>query len=187
LRACFCTHKASQNAALRASSYADNRARGHDLSSRIVLSPAPFFFLCCANFCNLLLARGVARQREVAIRLALGAGRLRLLRQLLTESVLLSLIGGLVRLLIAFWMTPLLGALSPIQAVSLSNSLSDFCIDARVLTFSLLVSLSASVAFGLIPALKAARSGDLMMTLKQGGQRSGGISADRRWLRSDLC
>jgi predicted permease len=148
----------------------------------LIIAVGFLLLICCANVANLLLVRGVAREREIAIRLALGAGRWRVVRQMLTESMLLALAGGLAGLLLAFWIMPLLSTLIPIRAVSLATYLGDFRIDARVLQFSMLISLLTGAIFGLIPALKVAGSSDLVRTLKQREQRSGGQSSGRRWL-----
>jgi predicted permease len=107
----------------------------------LIIAVGFLLLICCANVANLLLVRGVAREREIAIRLALGAGRWRVVRQMLTESMLLALAGGLAGLLLAFWIMPLLSTLIPIRAVSLATYLGDFRIDARVLQFSMLISL----------------------------------------------
>jgi putative ABC transport system permease protein len=138
--------------------------------------------ICCANLANLLLARGVAREHEISIRLALGAGPSRLVRQLLTESLLLALLGGVAGLLLAYWIAPLLGGLSPVQAVSLATFLRDFRIDAHVLEFALFLSLLTAAIFGLIPALRLVRSPDLITIIKQREQRAGGASGGRRLL-----
>jgi putative ABC transport system permease protein len=138
--------------------------------------------ICCANLANLLLARGVARQREIGIRFALGASRPRVLRQLLNESLLLALFGGAAGLLLAYWITPLLATVSPVQVVSLGSFLRDFRIDARVLGFCFLLSLLTAVIFGFIPALKVIRSRDLITTLKEGEHRVGGSARGRRVL-----
>ncbi len=148
----------------------------------LIIAVGFLLLICCANVANLLLVRGVAREHEITIRLALGAGRWRVIRQLLTESLVLALAGGMVGLLLAFWVMPLLSTLVPVQAVALASFLSDFQIDARVLEFSFLVSLATGAIFGLIPALKVAGSSALMATLKQREQRSGGQSSGRRWL-----
>jgi putative ABC transport system permease protein len=141
-------------------------------------------FICCANLANLLLARGVAREREFGIRFALGATRSQVARQLLTESLLLALLGGLVGLASAYWIAPVLGALSPVQAVSMADLVRDFRIDGRVVGFTFVLALLAAATFGLIPALKVVQSRDLITVIKQREQRAGGTSGGRRLLDS---
>jgi putative ABC transport system permease protein len=133
--------------------------------------------IACANVANLMLARGVVRQKELAIRAALGAGRLRLLRQMLTESLLLASGGGLCGLLIASGLTRLLSALGPSEAFGQVARLTAIDIDVRVLLFTMLASLLSGVFFGLVPALQLSRP-DLNRSLKEGGR--GGLSQRRR-------
>jgi len=111
--------------------------------------------ICCANVANLQLARGIARERELMLRRALGAGRWRLVRQLLTESMLLALLGGVAGLLLANWLLPILAVLNPIRGISLAAFLHNFAIDQRVLVFALCVSLLTGVIFGLVPRSRA--------------------------------
>jgi len=127
--------------------------------------------VACANIANMLLARASARRKEVAIRLAIGAGRGRLVRQLLTESLILSLLGGASGLLLAAWM---IGALARIETGLPVDIVADFGIDARVFGFTVLISVVTGVVFGLVPALRASRP-DLVPALKDAdaGARAG--------------
>jgi predicted lysophospholipase L1 biosynthesis ABC-type transport system permease subunit len=119
--------------------------------------------IACANIANLLLARASARRKEIAMRLALGAGRARLIRQLLTESLVLSLVGGVVGFLVAFWARDLLRSFDPVGGGP--NAPPVATLNFRVLGFTLLVSLLSGVIFGLAPALQASKP-DLVLTLK---------------------
>jgi predicted permease len=119
----------------------------------VVLSVVGFILLIgCANLANLLLARGAARSREIAIRTALGAGRMRIVRQLLTESLVLSLLGGLLGLVVSVWGVKTVLTLS---AGTLPR-LEDVSIDGRVIGFGLLLAVVTGLAFGLLPALRVA-------------------------------
>jgi putative ABC transport system permease protein len=154
---------------------------GHTRAALFALVAAVAFLLliCCANLANLLLAQGVAREGEISIRFALGAGRARIVRQLLTESLLLALLGGAAGTLLAQCVVPLLGQLSPVRVVSLASFLRDFRIDSRVLVFSFLLSLLTAAIFGSIPAIKLMRSHHLITVIKQKEQRTAGASSRR--------
>ncbi|MCM3900452.1 MAG: ABC transporter permease [Pyrinomonadaceae bacterium] len=142
----------------------------------VLLGAVAFMLLiACANIANLLLARAASRQKEIAIRTALGASRLRVLRLLLAESLMLSLAGGLLGLLLAFWGTDALMALTPENI----PRLNEVGVDARVFGFTLAVSLVTGIFFGLIPAIHASKP-DLNEALKEGTRGAMGSSAGKR-------
>lgn len=135
--------------------------------------------IACTNLANLLLARATERAKEIAIRLSIGASRARIIRQLLTESVLLALVGGLMGVLLAGWIIDLIISLKPPADIPVTLELH---LDWRVLMFSVIVSVITGILFGLVPALQATKT-DLVPALKDIASQSG---ARRSWLRSSL-
>src|SRR5262249_11995068 len=134
--------------------------------------------IACANVANLLLVRATGRRREIAIRAALGAGRGRIVRQLLTESVLLALIGGAVGLLLRNLAIDGLLAINPARLPRVGTDGALVQIDWRVALFTVGVSLATGIFFGLLPALSSSRT-DLAATLKEGGRTGTGAPHNR--------
>jgi putative ABC transport system permease protein len=158
----------------------DDLTRRNERALLMLMAAVGFLLLiCCVNVASLLLVRGVAREREIAVRLALGAGRGRIVRHLLTESLLLGAIGGLAGILVASWLTPALQKLSPIQVGAFRAFLMDFSLDRSALAFAATMVVGASVLFGMVPAVNAIRRRDVIAALKQ---RSDGDATGHRSL-----
>ena len=135
----------------------------------LLAAVACVLLIACANVANLLLTRATAREREIAIRTAMGAARWRIIRQLLTESVLLSVVGGLIGLLIAYWMLDALRWLSPSDIPRLPA----IHMDSRVLIFTSGIALLTGVLFGMVPALRTSKM-NLSEALKEGARNVAG-------------
>lgn len=160
-----------RNSTVRLTSLLPRDARGASAQSRVALLLAAMslvvLILACANVTNLQLGRATRRQREVSIRLALGVSRHRLLRWLVTESVVLALIGGLAAIVVAWWGTDLM------HATLLQNfQLTGTPVDVRMFVYAAIVALAVGVATGIVPALQSSRP-DLIGTLRTGGQPVG--------------
>jgi macrolide transport system ATP-binding/permease protein len=142
---------------------------------------AALLLIACANLAGLLLSRGVVRRREIAVRLSIGAGRARIIRQLLTESVLLAGIGGVAGLAVTFAVGQFLLKFYSVDSEGFHH-FYDLSIDWRILAYSIAVSLITGVVFGLVPAIRASRQ-NLVVELKEGGTRE---QHRKAWLRQTL-
>ena len=150
----------------------------------VLLAAVGFVLLiACANVASLLLTRSLSRQKEVAIRSALGASRSRVIRQFLTESMLLSIVGGAAGLVIAYWGVPALVAVLPQSQLNAMPFLTALHLNAGILTFSFALSLLTGLIFGLAPAMQSSKL-DLNEALKEGGRQTS-IGAGHR-LRSAM-
>src|SRR5712671_6146439 len=159
-----------------------NQRRQFSLAGGVLMSVVGLVLLiACVNLANLLLAQAAKREKELSIRAAMGAGRLRLVRQLLTESTVLSLLGGLAGLAVAYWGRTVLWSFRP---PFLPDGSIDLSFDARVLGFTVAISLLTGLVFGIIPAIKASGT-DINEILKVGG-RGGVLGWTHNRLRSLL-
>jgi len=153
------------------------------IASAVTLAMVGFVLLiACANVANLVLVRMSGRRREVAVRLAVGANRLRLVRQLLTESLLLSLVGGALGLLIAVWLKDAISGFKPALDFDAIGTVYTYSMDWRIIGFTILITFAAGILAGLTPAVQVSRS-DIVSVLKGG---VAGTAARRATVRNIL-
>src|SRR6266852_5589415 len=157
--------------------------RLYDTALWVMMGAVGFVLLiACANVANLMLARASGRQKEIALRAALGASRWRIIRQLLTESLIVALIGGVGGVLIGFWGVDLLRVSNPGEAAKYAPGWNHLGINTPVLVFTMLLSVLSGLVFGLVPAWQVSKP-DLNSALKEGGRQT---TAGSHRLRSSL-
>ena len=156
-----------------------------EIVALLMTAVSMILLVACANLANMLLARGTVRQKEIAMRLALGASRGRIVRQLLTESLLLAVLGGAAGLLLSFWGShatwAIVEGLLRIMFLADRPFLASVTPDSRILAFTIVLSLATGVLFGLAPALKISRS-DVSQALKDEGMARGRRRLSHSWL-----
>jgi putative ABC transport system permease protein len=157
----------------------DDVVRRYQRALVILLGAVGFVLLiACANLANLMLARATGREKEIAIRSALGAGRMRIIRQLLIESLVLAVIGGVIGVLLALWGAEMLKSSLPGEFAVFIPGWMNIGVDSQALAFTLTLSLLTGIAFGLAPALAVSKP-NLNAALKEGGKLSAGVHRNR--------